>query len=150
MKLKTIWLILLGFVVIVIPVLCQTPAEKGPSFEVATIKPSDPGQRGQSIINQPGGRLVIPLTLHIPGMPHGVGAMIRVERRDPRWPAKVVSPVGIYDCVNARDPANEAELRKLMALGPSGQLAGGVTAVVEPHERGDGCLLHLSGFCLQK
>lgn len=59
MTLKTIWLILLGFVVIVIPVLCQTEAEKRPSFEVATIKPSDSGQRGQSIINQPGGRLVI-------------------------------------------------------------------------------------------
>lgn len=44
----------------------------------------------------PGGRLVIPLTLHIPG---------------------------IYDCVNTRDPANEDELRKLTALGPSGQLA---------------------------
>jgi uncharacterized protein (TIGR03435 family) len=59
MKLKIVSLILLGFVVIVIPVLCQTPAEKKPSFEVATIKPSDPGQRGSQIGNQPGGRLVI-------------------------------------------------------------------------------------------
>jgi uncharacterized protein (TIGR03435 family) len=59
MKLKTISLIFLGILVIVIPVLSQAPAEKRPSFEVATIKPSDPGQRGQQIMNQPGGRLVI-------------------------------------------------------------------------------------------
>ena len=59
MKLKTISLIFLGIVVIVIPLLCQTATEKKPSFEVATIKPSDPGQRGQQIMNQPGGRLVI-------------------------------------------------------------------------------------------
>jgi uncharacterized protein (TIGR03435 family) len=59
MKLKTVSLVLLAFLVIVIPLLCQTPAEKRPSFEVATIKPSDPGQRGSQIGNQPGGRLVI-------------------------------------------------------------------------------------------
>jgi bla regulator protein blaR1 len=59
MQQKTISLVLLGFLVIVIPLLCQTPAEKRPSFEVATIKPSDPGQRGSQIGNQPGGRLVI-------------------------------------------------------------------------------------------
>jgi len=59
MKLKALSLICLGIIVIVIPVLCQTPSEKRPSFEVATIKPSDPGQRGQQIMNQPGGRLVI-------------------------------------------------------------------------------------------
>src|SRR5262249_6005460 len=36
----------------------QAPAQK-PKFEVASIKPSDPGQRGSSIMNQPGGRLVV-------------------------------------------------------------------------------------------
>jgi protein-L-isoaspartate(D-aspartate) O-methyltransferase len=98
-----------------------------------------------------GGRLVIPLTMHIPGKPHGVGAMLRVERVDGgRWPAAVVTAVGIYDCENARSDENEAELRKLAALGPSGQLAKGLVAVVEPHERGSGCLIHLPGFCLQR
>src|SRR5690242_11661333 len=59
MKLKAVSLVLLGFLVIVIPVLCQTTAEKRPSFEVATIKPSDPGQRESRIGNMPGGRLVV-------------------------------------------------------------------------------------------
>jgi protein-L-isoaspartate(D-aspartate) O-methyltransferase len=95
----------------------------------------------------PGGRMMIPLTIHMPGLPGGVGGMLRVERRDPRWPARIVSPVGMYDCSNARDPANEAELRKL--AGGGGQVKP-TAAVLAPHERGDGCLVHLPGFCLQR
>ena len=99
----------------------------------------------------PGGRLVIPLTMRMPTMPHSVGAMLRVERGEgPRWPVGVVSPVGIYDCENARSAENEAELRKLVALGPAGKLGEGLVAVVEPHERGSDCLIHLPGFCLQR
>jgi protein-L-isoaspartate(D-aspartate) O-methyltransferase len=99
----------------------------------------------------PGGRLVIPLTMHLPGMRHGVGAMLRVDRgEDGRWPARIVSQIGIYDCENARDPESEAEIRKLAALGPTGKLVGALVAVVEPHERDGSCLLHLPGFCLQK
>lgn len=95
----------------------------------------------------PGGRMVIPLTIQMPGLPHGVGAMLRLDRGDGRWPAKVISQVGMYPCSNARDPADEVELRKLAAV------IGGVrptVAVVEPHERGEACLAHLPGFCLQK
>lgn len=95
----------------------------------------------------PGGRLVIPLTLHLPNLPHGVGGMLRAERRDPRWPAHIISQVGMYDCSNARDPGNEAELRKLISLGPTPKIA---SVLVEPHERGEACLAHLPGFCLQK
>jgi protein-L-isoaspartate(D-aspartate) O-methyltransferase len=96
----------------------------------------------------PGGRMVIPLTIQMPGLwPHGVGAMLRLERRDPRWPATIVSQVGMYPCANARDPADEAELRKLaatiVAVKPT-------AAVIEPHERNEACLAHLPGFCLQK
>lgn len=95
----------------------------------------------------PGGRLVIPLTVRVPGLPHGVGGMVRTERRDPRWPARIVSQVGMYDCSNARDPANEAELRKLAGVGAAGR----PTAVlVEPHDRGEACVVHLPGFCLQR
>jgi hypothetical protein len=32
---------------------------------------------------------------------------------------------------------------------PNLNLAG-VVAVIEPHDRGDRCVLHLTGFCLQK
>lgn len=95
----------------------------------------------------PGGRMIIPLTIHVPGLPHGVGGMLRTERRDPRWPAEIVSQVGMYDCTNARDPAYEAELRKLAGIMAS---VKPTAMVVEPHERGDRCLAHLPGFCLQK
>jgi bla regulator protein blaR1 len=56
---KKIVLILLGSVVSAIPVLGQAPQEPKPKFEVATIKPSDPGQRGSRAQVQPGGRVVI-------------------------------------------------------------------------------------------
>jgi protein-L-isoaspartate(D-aspartate) O-methyltransferase len=95
----------------------------------------------------PGGRLVIPLTVRVPGLPHNLGAMLRAERRDPRWPARVLSQVGMYDCTNARDPANEDELRKLVGVGAAGMPTA---ALVEPHDRGEACVVHLPGFCLQK
>jgi protein-L-isoaspartate(D-aspartate) O-methyltransferase len=94
----------------------------------------------------PGGRLVIPLTTRVPPLRHSIGAMMRVERRDPRWPASIVSQCGIYDCANARDPALEGELRKLAGFTASVRPAA---AVLEPHERGEACLVHLPGFCLQ-
>ena len=94
----------------------------------------------------PGGRLVIPLTARVPGLPHSIGSMVRVDRRDPRWPASIVSQVGIYDCVNARDPALEGELRKLVGFTAA---VKPTVALVEPHERGAACLVHLPGFCLQ-
>lgn len=95
----------------------------------------------------PGGRLVIPLTLRLPVMRHAVGGMFRLERREPRWGAQMVSPVGIYDCANARDPENEAELRKLAAVGAP---VRPTAAMLEPHERGEACIAHLSTICLQK
>ena len=43
----------------VLPFSAQTQSAQKPSFEVASIKRSDPGQGGGLIMNQPGGRLVI-------------------------------------------------------------------------------------------
>ena len=95
---------------------------------------------------RPGGRLVLPLTMHVPGISHGVGAMIRVTRGDGNWPARFLTQVMIYDSANARDPAQETELRALASPGLAAQLR---RVVVEPHERGPACGVHLPGFCLQ-
>jgi hypothetical protein len=50
-----------GIVAIIgaIPVFCQAPVGTKPSFEVATVKPAEPGQRASFFQTQPGGRLII-------------------------------------------------------------------------------------------
>jgi protein-L-isoaspartate(D-aspartate) O-methyltransferase len=95
---------------------------------------------------RPGGRLIVPVTVHLPDVPGGVGLMLRADRREGRWPVRIISQVGIYDCVNARDPANEAELMAMVRAGRAKEVRA---AVVEPHERSEACLAHLPGFCLQ-
>jgi bla regulator protein blaR1 len=42
-----------------IPLLSQTPPTQKPSFEVASIKSSDPGNNRFAIVGQPGGRLIV-------------------------------------------------------------------------------------------
>jgi len=93
---------------------------------------------------RPGGRVVVPLTIHAPTLSGGVGVMVCITRAPGGWRARVVSPVGMYDCAGARDPAHEAELRPLLR-------AGSAMRALEraPHERGAACLAHLPGFCLQ-
>lgn len=96
---------------------------------------------------RPGGRLVLPLTVHLPNVPKGIGVMLRVERpSEGRWPVRVISQVGIYDCENARDPAEEAEL---MTMARPGTVERIRAVEIDPHERGPACLAHLPGFCLQ-
>jgi uncharacterized protein (TIGR03435 family) len=57
--LKSVVLMVLGIAVVAIPTFSQAHGAARPSFEVASIKPSDPGQRGSMIQNQPGGRMII-------------------------------------------------------------------------------------------
>jgi protein-L-isoaspartate(D-aspartate) O-methyltransferase len=97
----------------------------------------------------PGGRLVLPLTVHVPILStmHGVGFVIRSERQGQRWPVRVVSPVGIFDCCGARDEAAEAQLRGL--LKPEAMPSVCVLSI-EPHARAPSCLLHVDGFCLSR
>jgi protein-L-isoaspartate(D-aspartate) O-methyltransferase len=95
---------------------------------------------------RPGGRLVMPLTMHVPQFPnHGVGVYIRIQRAGERWPITIVSQVGIFDCVGARDPALEVDIRGLLHLHMHDRL------VVDPapHEASKACLLHTDGFCVQ-
>jgi protein-L-isoaspartate(D-aspartate) O-methyltransferase len=94
----------------------------------------------------PAGRMLLPLTVHLPGMPLGLGVMLRIDRGERDWPARFLTQVGIYDCATAREPADEAELMK---LGEPGVLSRLRAAAMEPHERGPDCLVHLDGFCLQ-
>jgi protein-L-isoaspartate(D-aspartate) O-methyltransferase len=92
------------------------------------------------------GRIVLPLTVHLPMFPYGgVGFVICAERGDGQWPVHVAQ-VGIYDCAGARDPIAESRLRRFL----SPDAAARIHALsIEPHIRGDRCLVHLGGFCLQ-
>jgi uncharacterized protein (TIGR03435 family) len=56
---KGMFLIALAATVVAIPIFCQAPSAEKPKFEVASVKPSEPGQRGSMIGMQPGGRLVV-------------------------------------------------------------------------------------------
>ena len=94
-----------------------------------------------------GGRLVMPLTFQMPAMlPHGVGAMIRIQRDAAGFAARVFSQVGIYPCAIARDPAHEPELRRMMDPSVGKRIARLDTS---PHERGPDCVIHIAGFCLR-
>lgn len=95
-----------------------------------------------------GGRLLLPLTVHPRGSsgPHGIGITVCSLRSGERWPTRVVSSVAIFDCVNARAPRLEAQLRKLLRRSAADQIHA---LVVAPHAKGSSCLLHGDGFCLQ-
>ncbi len=99
-----------------------------------------------------GGRLLLPLTVHLPFLAeagaaeHGVGAVYVFERHGPAWSARFVSPVGIFDCLGAREERDEPELTKLLDL----ETASKIHAVErQPHARDEVCVVHLDGFCLR-
>jgi protein-L-isoaspartate(D-aspartate) O-methyltransferase len=92
------------------------------------------------------GRILLPLTAHLPMFPGGVGFVICAQRGDGRWPVRVVGGVGIYDCAGARDPMAESQLRQFLRPGAAAKIQA---LSIEPHTKGDGCLVHLDGFCLQ-
>ncbi len=103
----------------------------------------------------PGGRLLLPLTAHVPGLlpnpsggpiHHGVGAVYRIERTAAGYAARMVSPVGIFDCDNARDERHEPALMALLDF----DTASKVTALERsPHPPDARCVVHLDGFCLR-
>jgi protein-L-isoaspartate(D-aspartate) O-methyltransferase len=97
---------------------------------------------------KPEGRMLLPLTAHLPMVSggHGVGFALCTVRRGERWPTRFVSPVGIFDCVGARDERAEASVRKLLAP----EAAPRIRAIsIEPHSQEEKCLVHVEGFCLQ-
>jgi hypothetical protein len=78
-----------------------------------------------------------------------VGAIVEAFARVPRswrWPVRVVASVGICDCAGARDPTAEAQLRKFLSPDAPARIH---VLSIEPHIKGDQCMVHLDGFCLQ-
>jgi protein-L-isoaspartate(D-aspartate) O-methyltransferase len=93
------------------------------------------------------GRLLVPLTATLPGMPPtiGKGLVMLARRAGDDWRAKMAWMIAIYSAVGARDEAMNAELGKAMAGGKWGAVA---SLRREMHEREETCWLHRSGACL--
>ena len=92
------------------------------------------------------GRILLPLTAHLPMFPGGVGFVICAQRMRERWPVRVVGGVGFYDCAGARNPIAESQIRKFLRPDDAAKIQA---LSVEPHLKGDECLVHFEGFCLQ-
>ena len=94
-----------------------------------------------------GGRLLVPLTAVVPGMPVplGKGFVLMAQRKGDDWPAKLTSMVAIYSLVGARDAAMETKLGQAM-------MGGRMMAVArlrrDAHEPGPTCWLHGETNCL--
>jgi protein-L-isoaspartate(D-aspartate) O-methyltransferase len=95
----------------------------------------------------PGGRLLLPLTVSIPGVNAGAGWMLLVRRDAQGYTAEFRGPVGIFHCAGARSDAGEERLRRLYTAGAP----PGIRRLRrDPHPESAGCALHGDGFCLSQ
>ena len=95
-----------------------------------------------------GGRLIVPLTVSMPGVPSapGKGIVVAIERTTHgRYTAEMLSLVAIHSAIALRDAAMESALSgalRRIAFPNLAQLRR------DPHHRDDACWLHGEGFCL--
>jgi protein-L-isoaspartate(D-aspartate) O-methyltransferase len=89
------------------------------------------------------GRLLVPLTT----ARHGVGQVLRVERRGESYDAGFISRVGIFHCIGARTEQGEETLR---AAFQRGELSAVRSLRRDDHDEGPSCWLHGASFCLSR
>ncbi len=95
-----------------------------------------------------GGRLIVPLTVSMPGVPSapGKGIVVAIERTtEERYIAEMLSLVAIHSAIGLRDDAMESALSgalRRIAFPNLAQLRR------DAHDRGHACWLHGDGFCL--
>jgi protein-L-isoaspartate(D-aspartate) O-methyltransferase len=94
-----------------------------------------------------GGRLLVPLTVGLPGMPGiGAGWMLLVTRLEAGYAARFTSPVGIFHCEGARSADGETALSQALSRGNRASV-GRLRRDV--HEPGPNCWLHSREVCLE-
>ncbi len=96
---------------------------------------------------RPGGRLLVPLTVDVPGMEAGFGQMLLVTRSTTVLNGRFVSPVGIYHCAGARTREGEELLRQAYARGDEDTIR---RVRRDEHRPDDGCWLHGQHSCLSR
>lgn len=97
----------------------------------------------------PGGRLVFPLTVAMPGMGHlGKGFVFRVTKDgSDAFAARPLSPTMIYSAVGLRDEA----LNPLIGAAMTKGFVPRVTRLRrDPHDATAACWVHAPTFCLQE
>jgi protein-L-isoaspartate(D-aspartate) O-methyltransferase len=101
-----------------------------------------------------GGRLILPLTTskgfldNNPPVPiERRGGVFRIERRSSEFLARWISPVAIFPCEGARDPASEAALAEAFAKGGWQQVTRLCRSDDVPEDR---CWLRAPGWCLTR
>ena len=96
-----------------------------------------------------GGRLLLPLTVEVPGMPAGIGKgfMLLVTRHGNQWSAKVQAtmPVAIYSIKELRDPELGAALGRAMM---NGSMMKAAQIRRDAHDAGTSCIVHGPTNCL--
>jgi protein-L-isoaspartate(D-aspartate) O-methyltransferase len=96
-----------------------------------------------------GGRLLLPLTMEIPGMPTGIGKgfMLLVTRHGNEWAARVQAtmPVAIYSLKELRDEQLGAALGRAMM---NGSMMKAARIRRDAHEAGTSCIVHSPTNCL--
>ena len=95
----------------------------------------------------PGGTLVVPITLIIPGVPHSSGMMLKVTRTDNRYSAGFFSPVGIYALSNGRSEEWNTQLAKAMG---TRQWSAVRSLRLDEHAADESCFCHGEGLCISK
>jgi protein-L-isoaspartate(D-aspartate) O-methyltransferase len=94
-----------------------------------------------------GGNLVLPLTADMGSAIGGTGVVAKVTHVENGFPARVVTPVGIYSCTSVRDPEMSAALAKALATRALFKLRSVRT---DPHQQGETCLAHRADICLSR
>jgi protein-L-isoaspartate(D-aspartate) O-methyltransferase len=90
---------------------------------------------------KPGGRLLVPLTVPMPGQVHGTGLQLLVCGDTARF----TTPLQIFDCAGARDPSLEPVLKAVLLAGKWRQVR---KLRRDAHEPGPACVLHTAACCL--
>jgi protein-L-isoaspartate(D-aspartate) O-methyltransferase len=88
-----------------------------------------------------GGRLLVPLTCTMPGMPASLskGVVLNATRQGDHWTARVGSMVMIYALAGARDDAMNMQLGNALRAGTFASVS---RLRRDPHTREDSCWLH--------
>ena len=95
-----------------------------------------------------GGRLLVPLTCEMPGIPAGIskGMMLLATREGEAWSARCTGvPIVIYSLIGARDPQRQPALGKAMMDGSFMRVK---RLRRDPHEPDSACCLHAEPVCL--